>query len=105
MKLYVDDLRKCPEGWEIARTVSDAIRTLAGGTVLEVSLDHDIAFQGRHGLELETFEGVAWYIAAMWTPPKVTIHTANTPAANIMAAILRAAGIDSTIKCADLPIE
>lgn len=105
MKLYVDDLRECPEGWEVARTVTDAIRTLADQEVEEVSLDHDIAFQGRHGLELETFEGVAWYIAAMKQPPRVTIHTANAPAAARMAAILKDAGIKPKIEMGGFILE
>lgn len=98
MNLYVDDIRKCPEGWHVARTVTDAIRILATQAVEAVSLDHDIAFQGRHGLELETFEGVAWYIAAMHNPPRVFIHTANAPAGQRMAQILRYAGIVPTVQ-------
>ena len=101
MKLFVDDLRDCPEGWHVARTVSEAIRVLATMPVERVSLDHDIAFQGRHGIELETFEGVAWYIAAMCVdkrPLGVVIHTGNPTAASRMAGILEMAGIPVEIK-------
>jgi hypothetical protein len=97
MKLYVDDLRKCPEGWHVARTVKEAIRILATVPVEVVSLDHDISFQGRHGIDLETFEGVAWFIAFMKWPPKVYIHTANVLAGQHMAAILSDFAVDVTI--------
>lgn len=98
MKLFVDDVRDAPEGWVVARTVTDAIRILATQGVKEVSLDHDIAFQERHGFDLETFEGVAWYIAAMKEPPEVTIHTGNAPAAYRMRDIIEDAGIQVTVR-------
>lgn len=66
-----------------------------------VSLDHDIAFQGRHGIELETFEGVAWYIAAMCVderPSLVIMHTGNPTAASRMAGIMEMAGIAFEIR-------
>lgn len=44
MKLYVDDLRQCPVGWELARSVSAAIRLLSTGHVEELSLDHDVEY-------------------------------------------------------------
>lgn len=101
LKLFVDDYRPCPEGWHLARTVTEAIRVLATQPVELVSLDHDIAFQGRHGIELETFEGVAWYIAAMCVddrPACVMIHTGNPTAADRMFRILDEAMIPAVIK-------
>lgn len=100
MWLYVDDLRACPEGWHLARTVSEAIRILATRPVKQVSIDHDIAYQGRHGMELETFEGVAWYLAAMCVddrPERVIIHTGNPMAAERMAKIMVEAGLSVVI--------
>lgn len=46
MKLYVDDIRPAPEGWQQARTVTDAIKFLSnfGNQVTEISLDHDISY-------------------------------------------------------------
>lgn len=107
MKLYVDDLRKCPDGWVLARTVTEAIRILATQDVTHVSLDHDIS----HSVEVnglarpypcgETFEPVAWYIAVQnrlfrhealghsRRIPCITIHTANPVGAEKMRAILR----------------
>ena len=92
MKLYVDDIRACPEGWIPARTVTEAIRALATMPIDEVSLDHDIVSDCDHRpsrpLAMETFEPVARYIAMMSKPPSVRIHTANPPAGERMAEIL-----------------
>lgn len=101
IKLYVDDLRKEPEGWVRAKTVTEAIRLLANHVVSEVSLDHDIG----HRVNMdsiarpfpcgETFEPVAWYLAAIKFSGPVTLHTANPIGARKMAAILNEAGIIS----------
>jgi hypothetical protein len=52
-------------------------------------LDHDIAsYRYRHKQAIETFEGVAHYIALMNPRPVVRIHTANVAAGLRMARIL-----------------
>lgn len=98
MKLYVDDIRRCPDGWELARSITEAIRILATQDVTEISLDHDIAHYkqvGEAGLSVafdcnETYEAVAWYIALMPLDrkPVVRIHTANPAGEQKMKAIL-----------------
>lgn len=108
MKLWVDDIRPAPEGWHRARSVTEAIRILATMDVDEVSLDHDISMKVSVGdlaagyseprpfRSNETFEPVAQYLALLaccegvWRPHKVTIHTANSVAAEKMRALLRA---------------
>lgn len=93
MKLFVDDIRKPPEGWQVARTITDAIRILATQEVEEISLDHDIACRlvmGQEHSSEETFEPVARYLALMPAErrPKISIHTANPGAGQVMAKIL-----------------
>ena len=109
MKLYVDDLRKCPEGWTLARTNTEAIRLLASGHVDEaISIDHDICVpearnisepvRRRLRIGEETFMPVIFYLTLMKPedrPKKVTIHTANPAAALRMQGLLKDAGIDS----------
>lgn len=110
MKLYIDDLRKCPSGWTLARTISEAIRILATQNVEEVSIDHDIATEccGCTKSSNETFEPVAWFlreqcksilvgIEDIRIKPKVTLHTANPIGAKKMAEILADAGIKAEI--------
>ncbi len=104
MKLFVDDIRPAPEGWTRARSVTEAIRILATMAVEAVSLDHDISMKVMVGDEEsgfseprpfrsnETFEPVAHYIAAAFDPScrgiHITIHTANSVAAQKMRGIL-----------------
>lgn len=108
MRLYCDDLRKCPEGWNIARTNTEAIRLLASGYIDEISIDHDICvpFSGevsepvRRRLQIgqETFMPVVFYIIAMKPedrPKKIIIHTANQVAGERMLAMLQDAGIEA----------
>lgn len=42
MKLYLDDIRPCPTGYVLARTIEQAKAILAAGGVTEASLDHDL---------------------------------------------------------------
>ena len=119
MKLYVDDLRKCPEGWELARNNTDAIRLIYWNSPLdEISIDHDICvpFSGelsegvRRRLEIgkETFQPVVYYIIAMapeLRPKKINMHTANGPAGKLMVDLMRDAGIAATFIQGDYNID
>jgi hypothetical protein len=108
MKVYVDDLRRCPDGWTLARTNTEAIRLLASGYVAEISIDHDICVPNmgnisepvRRRLQIgqETFMPIVFYIIAMKPedrPKKIIIHTANKVAGERMVAMLQDAGIDA----------
>jgi len=112
VKLYVDDLRKCPEGWDLARNNTDAIRTIYWNSPLEeISIDHDICvpFSGElsEGVKRrlmiggETFQPVVYYIIAMapeLRPKKITMHTANVHAGKLMVDLMRDAGIQAEYK-------
>jgi hypothetical protein len=97
MKLFVDDERPCPLGWELARTVTEVIRKLDTMYFDEVSLDFDAGFD-------ETFEPVARFIKyylivySEHTGLKITIHSANREGAERMRLILKDAGIISEYK-------
>ena len=98
MKLFVDDVRMCPDGWVPARSVTEAIRILDTQKIEEISLDHDIACRlvtGQEHSSNETFEPVARYLALLFDSEsfdrediKVRIHTANFEAGRKMAHIL-----------------
>lgn len=91
IKLFVDDLRPCPDGWHLARTITEAIRILHNMFVSEVSLDYDIVFKRNKRLPegSETFEPVARYIALLKHPPTIIrIHTGNQDGAVILSEIL-----------------
>lgn len=95
VKLFVDDSRPAPKGWERARTVTEAIRILATGLVSEISLDHDIAcYDPIHYLEHpspETFFAVVYYLALIPKEqrPKIRIHTGNVSIGRQMAELLQ----------------
>jgi len=42
MKVWLDDVRKPPVGWEWRKTALEAIELLKSGEVRELSLDHDL---------------------------------------------------------------
>ena len=42
IRLWLDDVRPVPDGWEWVKTAWDAIDVLSAGGVVEVSLDHDL---------------------------------------------------------------
>lgn len=109
MKLYVDDLRKCPEGWTLARTNTEAIRLLATGYVEEISIDHDICVPNvefisevvRKRLQIgqETFQPVVYYIIAMnpeFRPKIINMHTANVGAGRMLVQLMEQHGIAAT---------
>lgn len=90
MRLYVDDIRPAPDGWMQAKTVTDAIKTIArwGNEITQISLDHDISMAVSVGGEYrpfpspETFQAVAYFMLEYYQSrdgqhPIVTIHTAN----------------------------
>lgn len=109
MKLYIDDIRKAPEGWTLVTTITGAIRFIAlhGAGTTEISLDHDISHKVSVGEVSrpypcdETFQAVAYFIAEYYKrvelkTPKITLHTANPVGAETMKAILKE--FDVTIK-------
>lgn len=89
MKLFVDDIRACPNGWELARTNSDAIRILATGHVEEISLDHDICAVNTESMQPygETYAAIVYYIMLMETKPIVYFHSGNYAATQQLAEL------------------
>lgn len=81
MKLYVDDLRECPVGWHLARSVSDAISLLDTGYVEELDLDHDIIYpDGWPKNRQENFTAVLLYAVSLPEnnrPKHFYCHSAN----------------------------
>lgn len=91
MKLFIDDLRPCPEGWECARTYDTALLNIMSGKVTEISFDHDLGEpEPRNGARLARhIEELAYYGEIQ--PIKWTIHSANPVGrSNIEAAMMRA---------------
>lgn len=84
MKVFLDDEREAPNGWARTFWPEDTIALLKTGLVTDLSLDHDLGDDTRGTgytvllwLEERVFlEGI--------TPPKITIHSANSSARHKM---------------------
>lgn len=82
MKVFLDDLRTPPQGWNLVRWPDEAIVLLQTGAVTDLSLDHDLGDDARgtgYDVLLWIEEAVA---LASFAPPRITIHSAN-PAARV----------------------
>ena len=92
MKLWVDDLRSAPDGWQLATTASEAIALLRQGKIQQLSLDHDLGepesvvgsgYQVAIWLEEQAYTG-NWAVI----PDRISIHSANPVGRqNMLAAI------------------
>lgn len=80
VKVYLDDERPVPDGWQGARWPEDAIGLLESGNVTHISLDHDLADDDRG----TGYDVILWIEKAVATrgfkPPEITVHSANTSA-------------------------
>lgn len=89
-KLWLDDERPAPEGWDLAKTAGHAIMLLASGNYGEVSLDHDLGpdivgtgYQVACWLEEQVMSDPHFFA------PIVHVHTANPSARGKMMQAVR----------------
>lgn len=102
VRLYLDDVRKCPFGYTLARSVEEAIDVMLRWTVTDASLDHDLgacaeclqreevaaaaatgAFLCEHVPNGMAF--VNWMKRTnVWPVNKPTVHSANGAKAPLM---------------------
>ena len=79
-KLYVDDIRKAPTGWEQAYTYSEAIYLLNNYNYDKLSLDHDLGFTNK-GIEQNGYDILNWLeerqFNSEFIPGDIFAHTAN----------------------------
>jgi len=95
MKVFLDDLRPAPEGWNRVYWPDEAIALLETGDVEELSLDHDLG----DDLRGTGYDVLVWIEEAValreFEPPRMSVHSANPTAAlrvqEGIAAILRIA--------------
>ena len=91
IRLYVDDVRKCPIGWTVARSVKEAQLLFQKWTVEEASLDYDLGAcrecivsdpQAASTLHCPHIpDGLAlvqWMVdTSTWPESKPVVHSAN----------------------------
>jgi len=90
MKVWLDDLRPAPDGWEHVLWPQDAIELLKHGGVTHLSLDHDLGDDERG----TGYDVLLWIEQATmldgFNPPDITVHSANVSARQkILAAIAK----------------
>lgn len=89
MKIFLDDVRETPEGWTRAYWPDEVIKLLESTVVDELSLDHDLGDEARG----TGYDVVLWIEEAVATsnfiPPRITVHSSNTPAKIRMLAGIR----------------
>ena len=89
MKVYLDDLRPCPEGWVPVRTALEAIALLAAGGVTHLSLDHDLGDDEGAGTGYDVAVWIEEAVALRgFIPPEISIHSANSVGRQRMAAAI-----------------
>lgn len=77
INLYVDDLRDCPTGFELARTMNEAISYFESFEINILSLDHDLG-EDMNGELLPTgYDLVKWFCEQGWRVNKIYLHTDN----------------------------
>ena len=113
MKVWHDDIRPAPKGWEWARTNSRAMELLAKHDVEEISLDHDLGLHtfteeqirdqpdlmfGRGQAEETGYDLVRWMCDTGNVPRYITVHSWNPDGARRMADHLRDAGHECQVR-------
>ena len=80
MKVYLDDERQTPDGWQRVYWPQEAIELLKTGKVTHISLDHDLGNDKRG----TGYDVVLWIEEAVvlhgFKPPVITVHSSNASA-------------------------
>jgi len=85
MRVFLDDVRPTPEGWERCYTPEEVIDLLRSGRVTRISLDHDLGLLDQKR-EVTGYDVVTWIEQAVanegFAPPaRIRVHSANVSAA------------------------
>jgi hypothetical protein len=87
MKVFLDDERATPDGWERVYWHDEALRLLESGAVTEISLDYDLGGD-THGTG---YDVVLWIEEAValrgFRPPEITVHSANSSSVDKIRAV------------------
>lgn len=91
MKLWVDDERPMPEGFDYhVKTAKEAIELLDSGKVTEISLDHDLGAEEIHKTGYMIAQWIEIAAHNHWIPPlEWHIHSANPVGRKNMEMALR----------------
>lgn len=77
MNLYVDDLRDCPKGFVVARTMEEAIELIENNEIEILSLDHDLGEDENGNLLPTGYDLVKYFCEHGLFAKKIYLHTDN----------------------------
>lgn len=88
MKIFLDDIREAPQGWDKFETVEAVKHYISNGyPITHISLDHDLGDNVPTGYDLCKWIEEQVY-RCNYKPPILTIHSANPVGRkNMQAAI------------------
>jgi hypothetical protein len=72
INVYMDDLRPCPKGFVLTRSVNRCKKILSSKRIHTLSLDHDMGFGKPTGFDL-----VKYMVKHKLFAKKIIIHSAN----------------------------
>ncbi len=89
MKVYMDDERHTPDGWERTFTVAQTIALLETRKVTHLSLDNDLGWGQDEGYKVMDWLEETVYNDKTFPLPEVTIHSSNASRVEYMQRALR----------------
>ncbi|HEY9059628.1 MAG TPA: cyclic-phosphate processing receiver domain-containing protein [Pseudobacteroides sp.] len=108
INVYLDDLRNCPDGFEIARTIEQAIYYLENFKIGILSLDHDMGIDIQGNLLPTGYDLVKYICENGLKAERIYLHTDNAVGRENMYSTLlgaqRRGFIDKNIGIYSYPI-
>lgn len=78
MKVYLDDERETPEGWQRTYTVAETVELLKTRQVEALSLDNDLGPDQPEGYTVLDWLEEVIYFDETFPMPEISVHSANT---------------------------
>jgi hypothetical protein len=97
MKVFLDDVRPCPEGWVLTMWPEDVIKHLETGKVTHLSLDHDLG-DDNHGTG---YDVLLWleekvFLNGFRPPNHIFVHSSNSSAAQKMNLAIKRIKVEAS---------
>lgn len=87
IKVYMDDERQTPRGWERTFTVAQTINLLKQRNVSHLSLDNDLGMGQPEGYKVIDWLEEQVYNDPTFPVPEITVHTANASRGDYMRQV------------------
>jgi hypothetical protein len=89
MRIYMDDARDTPTGWERTYTVEETIAKLETRQVTHLSLDNDLGEGMQEGYKVLDWLEEQVYHDMHFPMPEVTVHSSNASRVIYMHRVLK----------------